>query len=49
MTDDIWKDFGIRITDQRIGMGVGGYDTICVYRIERDEDGGNPQIFVENA
>jgi protein subunit release factor A len=25
---DIWKDLDIRITDQRIGMGVGGFDTI---------------------
>ena len=22
-------------------------DRLCVYRIERDEDGGNPEIFVE--
>lgn len=22
---------------------------LCVYRIERDEDGGNPEIFVEEA
>lgn len=25
---DIWRDLDIRITDQRIGMGVGGMDTI---------------------
>jgi hypothetical protein len=23
------------------------HDRLCVYRIERDEDGGNPEIFVE--
>ena len=28
MSDDIWKDLDIRITDQRIGMGIGGRDTI---------------------
>ena len=27
--------------------GVSG--RLCVYRIERDEDGGNPEIFVEKA
>lgn len=26
-----------------------GYDRVCVYRIERDGDSGNPQIFVEDA
>ncbi len=30
--DSLWKDVDIRITDQRIGMGIGGYDTIM--RIE---------------
>lgn len=25
---DIWSDLDIRITDQRIGMGVGGRETI---------------------
>jgi protein subunit release factor A len=25
---DIWRDLDVRITDQRIGMGVGGMDTI---------------------
>lgn len=24
----LWEDIDIRITDQRIGMGVGGIDTI---------------------
>ena len=24
-------------------------DRLCVYRIERDEDGGNPEIFVEEV
>ena len=24
-------------------------DRLCVYRIERDEDGGNPEIFVEKV
>lgn len=29
MTDaSIWKDLDIRVTDQRIGMGVAGMDTI---------------------
>ena len=23
-----WSDLDVRITDQRIGVGVGGYDTI---------------------
>ena len=26
--DDIWKDLDIRITDQLIGMGISGFDTI---------------------
>jgi protein subunit release factor A len=26
--EKLWKDIDIRITDQRIGMGVGGMDTI---------------------
>jgi hypothetical protein len=26
-----------------------GENRLCVYRIERDEDGGNPEIFVEEA
>jgi len=25
---DIWADIDVRITDQRIGMGVGGINTI---------------------
>ena len=28
MTDELWADIDIRITDQRIGVGVGGFDTI---------------------
>ena len=28
MTDNIWKDVDIRVIDQRIGMGVGGLDTV---------------------
>ena len=27
----------------------GRHDRLCVYRIERDEDGGNPEIFVEKV
>ena len=26
-----------------------GCERLCVYRIERDEDGGNPEIFVEEV
>ena len=26
-----------------------GTPRLCVYRIERDEDGGNPEIFVEEV
>lgn len=26
--DDIWKDVDIRVIDQRIGMGIGGFDTV---------------------
>ena len=26
-----------------------GENRLCVYRIERDEDGGNPEIFVEEV
>lgn len=26
--DNIWKDLDIRITDQLIGMGISGFDTI---------------------
>ena len=26
-----------------------GENRLCVYRIERDEDGGNPEIFVEDV
>jgi len=26
-----------------------GSERLCVYRIERDEDGGNPEIFVEEV
>ena len=26
-----------------------GQGRLCVYRIERDEDGGNPEIFVEDV
>lgn len=26
--DNIWKDLDIRITDQCIGMGISGFDTI---------------------
>ena len=28
MTDDIWQDVDIRVIDQRIGMGIGGMDTV---------------------
>ena len=28
MTNGIWKDLDIRVTDQRIGMGIGGFSTI---------------------
>ena len=28
MNDEIWKDCDIRVIDQRIGMGVGGIDTV---------------------
>ena len=28
MTDDLWQDVDIRVIDQRIGMGVGGVDTV---------------------
>lgn len=28
MADDLWKDVDIRVIDQRIGMGVGGMDTV---------------------
>lgn len=26
--DDLWKDVDIRVIDQRIGAGVGGFDTV---------------------
>jgi hypothetical protein len=26
--DAIWKDIHVRVVDQRIGQGVGGFDTI---------------------
>ena len=28
MSDDLWKDIDIRVIDQRIGVGVGGMDTV---------------------
>ena len=28
MADDLWRDVDIRVIDQRIGMGVGGMDTV---------------------
>ena len=28
MTDELWKDVDIRVIDQRIGMGIGGMDTV---------------------
>jgi len=28
MTDELWKDIDIRVIDQRIGMGIGGMDTV---------------------
>lgn len=28
MSDSIWKDIDFRVIDQRIGMGVGGMDTV---------------------
>ena len=28
---------------------AGNDNRLCVYRIERDEDGGNPEIFVEKV
>jgi hypothetical protein len=34
--------------DQTFPHSVG-LKGICVYRIERDEDGGNPEIFVEEV
>ena len=41
------------ISPQRIARNDAdaGKDTnrLCVYRIERDEDGGNPEIFVEKV
>lgn len=30
-------------------LGRNPRDRLCVYRIERDKDGGNPEIFVEEA
>ena len=33
-----------KVADQEL---LGG--RLCVYRIERDEDGGNPEIFVEEV
>ena len=27
-SDDLWHDVDIRVIDQRIGMGVGGIDTV---------------------
>ena len=39
-------------SDADLGDQSGGYHTdkrLCVYRIERDEDGGNPEIFVEEV
>lgn len=26
--DELWRDVDIRVIDQRIGMGVGGMDTV---------------------
>jgi hypothetical protein len=37
--------FNRRHADDRCGR----HDRLCVYRIERDEDGSNPEIFVEEA
>lgn len=28
MSDELWKDVDIRVIDQRIGMGIGGMDTV---------------------
>jgi len=28
MTDDLWKDIDIRVIDQRVGVGIGGMDTV---------------------
>jgi protein subunit release factor A len=27
-TNDLWKDIEVRVIDQRIGMGIGGMDTV---------------------
>jgi protein subunit release factor A len=27
-TNDLWPDVDIRVIDQRIGQGVGGFDTV---------------------
>jgi len=37
--DDIQNSIGDYLTEERL----------CVYRIERDADGGNPEIFVEEV
>lgn len=26
--DELWKDVDIRVIDQRIGVGIGGFDTV---------------------
>lgn len=26
--DDLWRDVDIRVVDQRIGAGIGGFDTV---------------------
>lgn len=26
--DELWKDVDIRVIDQRIGAGIGGFDTV---------------------
>ena len=26
--DDLWRDVDIRVIDQRIGAGIGGFDTV---------------------
>lgn len=28
MSEAIWKDIDIRVIDQRIGAGIGGFDTV---------------------
>ena len=27
-TDDLWRDVDIRVIDQRIGAGIGGFDAV---------------------